>query len=96
MLAHVHIGRQHVSWKLLVSLEPRLEDEEQKLLAARRLSERAFKATAQLVRKRLSTLVGWASVRRDPVLRSSDAYHVALDRLLTITKQPHPRLGRVG
>ena len=97
MLAHVHVHRQQgISWKQLTALEPRLADEEQRLLSARRLSHRDFEATARSVRRRVSSLVGWASGRRDPILRSADAYHVAVDRLLTITKQSHRRLRRAG
>ena len=97
MLAHFSPRRQQgISWKQLVALEPRFAEEEQKLLAARRLSPRQFETTARSVRRRISTLVGWAAVRRDPVLRSADAYHVALDRLLNITKQSHLRPRRAG
>jgi hypothetical protein len=82
------------SWMLLTILEPRLLLEERKLIEAKRLSNRAFQATFRSVRQRISQFVGWASGRRDPVLRSSDAYHAAIDRMLTIAQQSHRRLGR--
>lgn len=36
----------------------------------------------------IGRLVGWTANRLDPVLRSSDAYHIALDRLLAGDNQP--------
>ena len=41
----------------------------------------------------IGRLVGWTANRLHPTLRSSDAYHIALDRLLAGDNQPaHQRL----
>ena len=82
------------AWEILTILEPRLLDLERALLDARNLPQAEVEVVFRLVRKRVAELVGWSSGRRHPVLRTSDAYHVVIDRLLTIAWESPPQLVR--
>jgi hypothetical protein len=42
----------------------------------------------------IGRLVGWSACTRHPVLRTSDAFHVAVDRLLATDQEQPLELGR--
>jgi hypothetical protein len=74
--------RQPLCWQLLVEIEPRLRELEQTILSARLLSQSQFAAERRAVRLELAKLVGWFAGTRDPILASSDSWHVALNHLM--------------
>jgi hypothetical protein len=80
-------GQWFVAWETLARLDPRLLDTEQTLIRALSLPSAEFAQAFRVVRLRISELVGWSSGRRHPVLRSANAYHIAVDRMIAIAQR---------
>jgi hypothetical protein len=82
-----------LAWETLTKLEPRLLLIEAELLASPPPHGQRFWIAYEAAKHRAAQLVGWFADSEFPVVGSSDAYEVAIDRILNILERPRGRRG---